>query len=258
MDKKYKKILNIISKKNCKILSRKIHNLYKSKNRIKYENKNILKKIGKELIDYIPKNNYKLFLDLCSAPGIYSKELLNYIPEIKGIGLSLDPKDGGEPYNKSMLNNRYIYLYKDITEFNIYKYYPMFDITMSSCIPYFKRNEKYDLLFKSLLFCLNFLKENGILIINFSYKNINKTIETIYLLKNLFKKVILYKSEIIWTFTTSFYIICYDYKYNYNYIKNINKKINIDYENKKIIYKLLDKFVFNKQINIYNKYKNYI
>ena len=114
--------MNIIEAKKDKIynkmkyLSNKYWKLDTSKR--KQDNKFIedekeLLKIGHEIFDNfgLEKSNVKLFADICSAPGMYSKIILDKYEKTTGIGVSLPVDEGGFPY--TITNSRYKIFYRN-------------------------------------------------------------------------------------------------------------------------------------------------
>jgi hypothetical protein len=151
------------------------------------------------------------FMDICAAPGVYSSYLLTKFPDASGMGISLPPEEGGHPF--TINNDRYKYIYKNI--YNIANNDSKYDVCIASCIPYSvsaTNDDEYKIIFTSLIICLNALKSNGTLIINFTFKNVILAINFVYLLSQCFKEIKLFKSKILWILQRTFYVIGYQYQ----------------------------------------------
>jgi len=181
------------------------------------------------------------FMDICAAPGVYSKYILEKYPESKGVGISLDPKEGGHEF-KILFDDRYQKIYKDVYKIStsnpeliqqeeprVGKLIPLYDMCMTSCIPYnisAKSKDEYKIIFKSLTVCLDSLKENGTLIINFSFKDMVFAINFVYLISLLFSQIKLFKSTKLWVLQRTFYVIGYSYKKNEQVVGTIKNYLN--------------------------------
>lgn len=192
------------------------------------EHENMLKELFIELYQKRLQNiPITKFLDICAAPGIYSKYLLDKNPGAKGVGISLDPKEGGHAF--CIISDRYEKIYKNVYQISTSTYEPTYDLCMTSCIPYntsANSIDEYRIIFKSLTVCLNTLKPHGTLIINFSFKEIILAINFIYLISKLFKKIRLFKSTKLWILQRTFYIIGYDYMRDEKIISIIDGYMN--------------------------------
>jgi hypothetical protein len=202
-------------------------------NKIFIENEDELYKIGIEIFDnFNLKNiNIKLFADICSAPGMYSKILLNTFNKTIGIGISLPIEQGGVPF--SFHDTRYKTFYKNILDKN-YKLELnedknlKLDLGMASCVSYqFDSKNAFflniELIIKSLMLILPNLKKGGSLIINLTMKNINIAFNIINILAKSFNTFKLWKSQNIWETKNTFYF--FGYEFNNNYDPNIFSKL---------------------------------
>lgn len=219
-DKLYNK-MKYITKKNWKL------NVFEREQDKKFiENEEELEKIGKEIFDNfgLNKSNIKLFADICSAPGMYSKIVLDTFTDTVGIGVSLPVEEGGVPF--SLANPRYKIFYKNILdknyklELNEQKNLKL-DLGMASCVSYVYDAKKaftlnMELIIKSLMLILPNLKKGGNLIINLTIKNIELAFNIINTLVELFKDFKLWKSPNVWATKNTFYFFGYDFKENYN------------------------------------------
>jgi hypothetical protein len=166
----------------------------------------------------------KRFIDICSAPGIYSSLLLKMTPNLVcGTGITLDISKGGE---ECVVNHpKYTILYKDILHDNISLYKT--DLVIASCVCYeYNKKKAYELnwklIIKSIIIGLTHLKENGYLIVNLTLKNIDLSMTIINILSSVFNKYKLWKSKIIWANKQTFYFIGYEYSGD-NIIKNLEE-----------------------------------
>ena len=219
---------------------RRLPNAYKIIQEYSYdvgtEKEDKLKELFVELYDKrLPKINIDSFIDICAAPGTYSTLLLEKHQNAKGIGISLDPAEGGYEFN-ILYDDRYKKFYKNIYDIdhNIDKQdTELYDLCMASCIPYnvsAKRAEDYKIIYKSLMICLSHLKKDGILIINFSFKDIIFAINFVHLINKLFEKIRLFKSTKLWILQRTFYIIGYQYTRDGKTILEINSFLE-DFDN---------------------------
>lgn len=171
------------------------------------------------------------FVDICAAPGVYSKYLLDKYPKAIGTGISLNPEKGGHEF-KIPESNRYEEIYQDIFQITSNDRFDG-DMFMASCIPYnvsAKTSDEYQIIFQSLMICLNSLEEGGTLIINFSFKEIIFAINFVYLISIMFDRIRLFKSTKLWIMQRTFYVIGYEYHKNDQIINRINSYLN-DFDN---------------------------
>jgi hypothetical protein len=177
-----------------------------------------------------------IFLDICSAPGIYSKTLLKLLSlnnkNIKGIGITLPVDEGG--IQNEIIDSRYSIIYKNILtdscEIN-----ELIDLGIASCIGYvYDAKNSYflnlELILKSMNIILCNLQKGGHMIINLSIINIELVFNIIYILNKYFKRFKLWKSENIWNTKKTFYYFGYEYTgdttdYLKNKITSIIKKL---------------------------------
>ena len=210
------------------------------------ENTKELELIGQEIIDNFNKGKslkINFFLDICSAPGVYSKIIMDTFPITTGIGISLPPDEGGVEFELD--NDKFKKIYKNILE----KKYKLeikkkVDLGIASCVSYqqdakkaFKLN--IELILKSLYLILGNLNEDGSLIINMTMKNINLAFNLINILGKYFKNYKLWKSLNTWGTKNTFYF----FGYNFNSNESISNDINT----------LIDK-IQNEKDDLYNKF----
>jgi hypothetical protein len=190
------------------------------------EDESQLQKVGQEIFDNfgLEKSNIKLFADICSAPGMYSKIILDTWDKTTGIGISLPEEEGGVPY--TIKNPRYKFFYKNILdksyklELNEDKNLKL-DLGLASCVSY-QHDAKnafflnMELIIKSLMLILPNLKKGGNLIINMTIKNIELAFNIVNILSKLFKTFKLWKSPTVWSTKNTFYFFGYDFRENYD------------------------------------------
>lgn len=208
-------IMNELYSKNNHLLSfDRIEN-----NKFKEDN-NELEIIGKEIFNSIKIKQINFFIDICAAPGEYSKLILKDFPNSTGIGVSLPVEKGGVKFEID--NKKYKIFYKDILEKDYILELPKkLDFGIASCVSYIKDNKNayllnLELIFKSSHLILNNLDRNGNMIINMTIKNLMVCYNFINLLNKLFTQIKLWKSKTIWSTKKTFYIYCYGFKNNYN------------------------------------------
>ncbi len=219
------------------------------------EDEDELNKVGKEMFDnFDTKLKDIFFLDICGAPGMYSKILLD--KNASGVGISLPPEKGGV---KFMINsNKYKFFYKDILD----KKYKIefkdkskeFNLGLASCVSYIETKDSYllnlELILTSMNMILENLKQNGDMIINLTMKNIYTCFNILDLILEQFDHIKLWKSPTVWADKYTFYVFCYNF--------NKDKKINmLDYIDKIKNYKddFNNKYVGRNYNNI-NKMMN--
>jgi hypothetical protein len=200
-----------------------------------------LDKVGQEIFDNfgLKKSDVKLFADICSAPGMYSKIVLDTWEKTTGIGISLPVEEGGVPY--TIKNPRYKIFYKNILdksyklELNEDKNLKL-DLGLASCVSYQHdaRNAFFlnmELIVKSLMLILPNLKNSGNLIINMTIKNVELAFNMVNILAKLFKNFKLWKSPNVWATKNTFYFFGYDFKENYDSNTLINLIESIKFDN---------------------------
>lgn len=190
------------------------------------EDKKQLEKVGQEIFDNfgLKKSNVKLFADICSAPGMYSKIVLDTFDKTTGIGISLPVEEGGVPFEIS--DKRFKIFYKNILD----KTYKLelseekdlkLDLGVASCVSY-QHDAKnafflnLQLIIKSLMLILPNLKKGGNLVINMTIKNVELAFNFVNILSKLFNNYKLWKSPTVWATKNTFYFFGYDFKDNYN------------------------------------------
>ena len=187
-----------------------------------------LKIIGEEIVSII-KNYSQLdklfFVDICSAPGNYSKLLLDKFENSTGIGISLPIESGGVPFK--IKHDKFKIFYKDILEKNYKLDIPKnLNLGIASCVSYtidsknaFRLN--LQLILKSMLLILENLKEDGAMVINLTIKNIYFAFNIINLLNKLFGSSSIWKSKKIWVGKNTFYFFGFNFKYNQKVIDEL-------------------------------------
>jgi 23S rRNA U2552 (ribose-2'-O)-methylase RlmE/FtsJ len=228
------------------------------------EDEKQLEKVGKEIFDNfgLGKSNVKLFADICSAPGMYSKIILDKFDKTTGIGVSLPVEEGGVPY--TINNSRYKIFYKNILDktYKLELSEPLkLDLGLASCVSYQHdaKNAFYlnmQLILKSLMLIFPNLKSDGNLIINLTVKNVELAFNIVNTLSSMFKNFKLWKSPTVWATKNTFYFFGYGYKENYSpeILSNILEKIKYEHEpiNNQFIGKP-DEYakIYNQMKNIY-------
>ncbi len=180
--------------------------------------------VGQEIFDNfgLKDTNVKLFADICSAPGMYSKIVLDTFDKTTGIGVSLPVEEGGVPFE--IVDPRFKIFYKNILD----KQYKLelskslkLDLAFASCVSYqndaqnaFKLN--MSLIIKSLILLFPNLKRGGNLIINMTIKNVELAFNIVNILSKLFNNYKLWKSPTIWATKNTFYFFGYGFLENYS------------------------------------------
>lgn len=202
-----------------------------------------LSTIGNEMFKNFGLDNIDIsfFVDVCAAPGMYSKIIFESRPssKITGIGISLPPEKGGVEFD--FVHANYKQFYKDILE----KQYKLdipkkLDFGMGSCVSYVDdKKNSHQLNMELIIISSNIVMSNlalgGNMIVNMSMKNIYTCYNVLYLLQKYFTEIKLWKSSIVWGTKNTFYIFCYNFRMNeysndilnyINDIKNNNSKLN--------------------------------
>lgn len=206
------------------------------------ENTAELTKVGNEMFENfgIKDTNISFFIDICAAPGMYSKQLIED-KDATGVGISLPPEKGGVKFLFSHKN--YKVFYKDILE----KQYKLdlpkeLDFGIASCVSYIDdRKNSYKLNIELILTSMNIiltnLKKGGNMIINMTMKNIFICFNILDIIMEQFDNIKLWKSYNVWGTKNTFYIFCYGYKkaelinmiQYINMIKDDKNKFNYTY-----------------------------
>ena len=178
------------------------------------EDSNELSTIGKEIFDNFGDVKINFFLDICAAPGMYSKELLDRTTAT-GVGISLPPEKGGVKFE--IENKKYKMFYKDILEKDHIIEAPRpFDFGMASCVSYMDtrnaHNLNMELILTSMKLILESLEEGGNMMINMTMKNIYTCYNILHHIMKDFKEIKLWKSYVVWGTKNTFYLFCYGYK----------------------------------------------
>ena len=193
------------------------------------ENTDELTKVGQEMFDAFDFRHKDIFfIDICGAPGMYSKILVEN-KKAKGFSISLPPEKGGVEYIYK--HDNYKIFYKDILE-KEYKIDTKNNINLgiASCVSYIESKNSHqlnlELIVRSMGLMMSSLEEDGDMIINMTMKNIYTCFNIIDLLLGYFNKIKLWKSENVWETKNTFYIFCYGF--NSKPLNNININININ------------------------------
>ena len=229
------------------------------------ENEKQLSTVGKEIFDNfgLPKENIKLFADICSAPGMYSKIILDKYDKTTGIGISLPVEEGGISY--TITDPRYKIFYKNILDksYKLELTDPLkLDLGLASCVSYQNdaKNSFYlnlELIFKSLMLILPNLKKDGNLIINLTIKNVELAFNIVNILCPLFNTFKLWKSPNVWGTKNTFYFFGYGFKDNYSSDIFLNMLEMIKYQHSPInnhFTGTMDEYkkIYNQMKNIYS------
>jgi hypothetical protein len=207
------------------------------------EDESELNSIGKEMFDNFGDIPINFFVDVCAAPGMYSKLIFDKTDsKVTGFGISLPPEKGGVEFTFN--NTNYKQFYKDILEKNYKLDLPKkLDFGIGSCVSYVDSKSKshelnMELILTSINMIMNNLAKAGNMIINMSMKNIYACYNILFLLSKYFTEIKLWKSSNVWGTKNTFYVFCYNYRAiqysddikNYiEEIKNSNSKINTTY-----------------------------
>jgi hypothetical protein len=209
------------------------------------EDQSELTSIGNEMFDSFGLDtiNINFFVDVCAAPGMYSKIIFDKKDaKLTGIGISLPPEKGGVEFTFN--NDNYKQFYKDILEKSYILELPKkLDFGIGSCVSYVDSKSKshelnMELILTSINMIMNNLAKSGNMIINMSMKNIYACYNILFLLSKYFTEIKLWKSSNVWGTKNTFYVFCYNFRaiqYSNeikNYIediKNSNSKINTTY-----------------------------
>ena len=204
------------------------------------ENTDELSIIGKEMFDMFDfKKKDIFFVDICGAPGMYSKILVED-KDAKGFSISLPPEKGGVEY--IFKHDNYKIYYKDILEKN-YKIdtHKKINLGLASCVSYIESRNSHalnlELIINSMSLMLDILEEDGDIIINMTMKNIYTCFNILDLLIKQFNNIKLWKSKNVWATKNTFYIFCYGFKKDkminmtqyINNIKNDKSDFNTKY-----------------------------
>ncbi len=192
------------------------------------ENTDELSTIGQEIFEAFNFRHTEIyFLDICGAPGMYSKILVEN--GAKGFSISLPPEKGGVEY--IFKDDNYKIFYKDILE----KDYKIecakkINLGIASCVSYIESKNSHTLnlvlILKSMELMMNCLDEDGDMIINMTMKNIYSCFNIIDFLMGYFDEIKLWKSENVWATKNTLYIFCYGFKKQDIKIKYINEIYN--------------------------------
>jgi len=206
-NKIYKKYFFLLKKKKLK---------ENKKRRELKENTDKLIFIGTEMFNKFlhDKITIKNFLDICAAPGCYSKLVLERFPKSNGYGISLPVSENGVKFEID--NKNYSCNYKNILvdKIDIDK---KFFFAIASCVPYdlskmFSIKFQLKLIVTSIIIILKNLDSDGNIIINMTFKKMFPIYNLILILQKIFKKFVLWKSVNVWKFTKSFYFFGYGFK----------------------------------------------
>jgi hypothetical protein len=239
MDPKNNPLWNIMMYVNSKLMNNR-SNFIRIKEKKFVEDEDELNKVGKEMFDsFDTKSRDIFFLDICGAPGMYSKILIDR--NASGIGISLPPEKGGVKF--TIDSNKYKFFYKDILD----KQYKIelnnnkeFNLGLASCVSYIETKDSFllnlELILTSMNIILENLQNNGDMIINLTMKNIYTCFNILDLILEQFDYIKLWKSSNVWADKYTFYVFCYNYDKNkrinmLDHIKRI-KNYKDDFNNK--------------------------
>jgi hypothetical protein len=180
-----------------------------------------LTQVGEEIFNEFFKmtdNKINFFVDICAAPGMYSKILLDKYKDTMGIGISLPPEKGGVKFEIDYDN--YKIFYKDILEKTYKLELPKkLDFGIASCVSYIDTQDSYalnsELILASSDLILSNLNEKGTFIINLTIKNIYVCYNLIHILSQYFKEYKLWKSLNVWGTKNTIYFFGYGFRENY-------------------------------------------
>ncbi len=244
MEPKNNSLWNIMMYITSKFINNR-SNFIRIKDKKFVEDENELIKVGKEMFDsFDTKLKDIFFLDICGAPGMYSKILIDR--NASGVGISLPPEKGGVKF--TIDSSKYKFFYKDILdkqykiELNNSHKNKEFNLGLASCVSYIETKDSnllnLELILSSMNIILENLQNNGDMIINLTMKNIYTCFNILDLILEQFDYVKLWKSSNIWADKYTFYVFCYNYNKHkrinmLDYIKRI-KNYKDDFNNKYI------------------------
>lgn len=188
--------------------------------------------VGEDIFNNFNLEKYKinLFLDICAAPGMYSKILMDKNDGVTGIGVSLPPEKGGVEFE--IKYDKYKIFYKDILEKSYELELPKkLDFGIASCVSYQDMKDSFklnmELILTSCDMILSNLDKGGHMIINLTMKNIYLCYNIVNILSQYFDEFKVWKSEIIWGTKNTLYFFGYNFKNNYDkkYLKNLIPKV---------------------------------
>ena len=175
--------------------------------------------------------NVKNFLDICAAPGEYSKYFLEALSNSRGYAITLHPNLGGIEFDESLVDMKrydidYIDIMKDKYEPNV-----EFEFVIAGCLCMtLKKKPSFfdlDLWISTILIGLKNLKKGGTFAFKTTLRYLDLFCNFLFLMNKFFKKVKVFKSEDILGFRSVCYIIGIDYqgdKDMYNNLENLHKK----------------------------------
>lgn len=217
----------------------------------------------KDLDDEILKLKNKdldIFLDICAAPGEYSKYLSDTY-KIKGVGVTLPIENGGINFDFKIKNYEIVYL--DIIK-NINKIIKKdkFPFIVSGCLDMrVGKKEKFNninLWLSTFIFALNNLQKNGIFAFKISLRYIKFAANIIYIFTKIFKTVKTFKSLDAIGYRSMFYVVGFGYQSDLKYLELITKLLlDIKKKNYTNIQLFRDKTIFSNE-NDYVLIKNFL
>jgi 23S rRNA U2552 (ribose-2'-O)-methylase RlmE/FtsJ len=174
--------------------------------------------------------NITSFLDICAAPGQYSKYIYNKTGA-KGTGVTLQEDLGGLKFIEDIPNYTIKYA-------NILKENPLdkkFNFAVTGCLDMTlnkpdKPFKDLELWLSALLMAIKHLENGGILAFKMTTKYINLFSNFVYIMSKMFEKVSTFKSSEILGYRSFCYIIGNNYKYNQEMIDFLDGIIK-DYQN---------------------------
>lgn len=219
-----------------------------------------------DLLDEMDKTSLHLnklkinsFLDICAAPGEYSKYLSDKL-NCKGTGVTLPIENGGINFNYKL--NNYNLEYLDVINEYDKKFSKIkFDFIISGCLDmtHVKKRPYYDInlwLSTMMLAFLN-LNKNGTFAFKISLKYISFASNIMFIFERFFKYIKVFKSKKAIPFRSMFYVIGFDFKFDKTYF-DLLKEIYTNYNEKLLNNDIKDfkfKLIFQdtKKFNYYQK-----
>lgn len=178
----------------------------------------------KEVLDMIKKyipNKPFTFLDICFAPGAYTRYILENYPKATGRGITLDPAQGGlNPIveKSDKFDYTYMNILTDYNENDRNKY----DLVVIGCQDMtFGKNKKdtetstasynKSLVFKSFYYALSSCKEHGSIMFKYTVKKLNEFSQFIYMLRKI-AGITFAKSVSVYGHRSTLFILAYNIK----------------------------------------------
>lgn len=182
----------------------------------------------KEMNEQVMKlKNVKHFLDICAAPGEYSKYFLEALPKSKGYAVTLHPNLGGVKFDESLVDmKRYHIEYKDIMK-EEYKPNVEFEFVIAGCLCMtLKKKPSFfdlDLWISTILVGLKNLKKGGTFAFKTTLRYLDLFCNFLFLMNKFFKNIKVFKSEDILGFRSVCYIVGMDYQGDEDMYENLEE-----------------------------------